>query len=243
MENASKEGRFSAIPNGATSWEARSKLIAAICYIFGVISLETPSMLLLTYILVVIFFLFIRISFSLLLKRYLIITPFLLLMTVPLLWQYSTDHALFALAIIIKAFTSMTVITIVLETQSLDDLMNSLVGLKMPPVLVTILILSYRYVFLFLDDIDKMLTAAKSRFFSGGLRIASLKIYGHLIASLLTKAIQRSDKMYEAMASRGFTGKLTFQNVQKIGHLDLIKTSCTIILILCFIVVEKSILN
>ncbi|MFD2043527.1 cobalt ECF transporter T component CbiQ [Ornithinibacillus salinisoli] len=238
MDNIAKD-KQGTIQNWANSWESRAKLIAAICYIFGVISLESPHTLFIAYTLALFLFLLIRISFFLLLKRYLIITPFLLLMTIPLLWQYSVENAIFSIIIIMKAYISMTVITIVLETQSLDDLINGLAGLKLPPILITILILSYRYVFLFLDDIERMITATKSRFFHGGIRINSLKVYGHLIASLLFKAIQRSEKMHEAMVSRGFTGSLTFQNTNTPKLSDIFKSCFAISIIIFLIVLEK----
>ncbi|SET55431.1 cobalt ECF transporter T component CbiQ [Oceanobacillus limi] len=240
MEETVYDQQQTQIPKWARSWESRSKLIAAICYIFGVISLTTLPTLIIAYTFSLITLVSMRISFILLLKRYLIITPFLLLMTLPLFSQYTMDNALFASLIIIKAFTSMTVITILLETQSLDTLMNSLTGLKMPPMLITILILSYRYVFLFLDDISRMMTAAKSRFFKGELGVRSLRVYGHFIASLLIKALHRSDKMYEAMASRGFNGQLAFQSTKKVGYHDIFKTCLTVIVIALLIIFERT---
>lgn len=133
----------------------------------------------------------------------------------------------------------MTIITIVLDSQSLDQFMNGLAGLKIPSVMITVLILSYRYVFLFLDDIQKMQTAAKSRFFNGGVRIRSLKVYGQLTGMLLIRSLDRADRMYQAMASRGFDGRLRFKESQKITRVDLFKTSFASIIIILLVVIEK----
>ncbi|GAE24894.1 hypothetical protein JCM9140_857 [Halalkalibacter wakoensis JCM 9140] len=223
------------ISKWALSWEPRAKLIAAVLYIFGVISLSSPIMITIAYLITFIAVFLMGISITLLLKRYLIILPFLLLMTLPLVFgqgsAFSVDHLSFAIVIFLKAFTSMTVITIILDTQSLEQFMTSLSHLKVPPVLITVLMLSYRYVFLFLDDIQKMQTAAKSRFFKGGIGLSQLKIYGQLTGCLLRKSLDRSDKVYEAMASRCFNGQLQFSSPKLITKLDLTKTISVIFII------------
>jgi cobalt/nickel transport system permease protein len=234
---------LTSIPKWAKSWEPRAKLIAAVFYIFTVISFTNLSILFIAFAITFIGLLLMRISFILLLKRYLVITPFLLLMTIPLLFNFDlsfhTQNLQFIFLIVMKAFTSMTVITIILDSQSLDQFMNSLSGLKIPAVFITVLILSYRYVFLFLDDIQKMQTAARSRFFRGGLGISKIKVYGQLTAALLSRSMERADRMYEAMASRCFTGQLYFQKGQKIMAADIGKTGCAVLIILLLLVLDK----
>lgn len=237
MKTAKKQS--ATITNWAFSWDPRAKLMAGFCYIFGVISLTSIPVTILAYSLSIIVLIFMRISIRLLLTRYLIITPFLLLMTVPFLWNPGEDNLIFAGLIILKAFTSMTVITIILESESLDELMNSLAGLKIPTVLITIIILSYRYVYQFLDDLERMLTAVKSRFFRGSIRLKNLNVYGKLMAALLIRALDRSDKMYQAMASRGFNGAFPVERMEKIGLNDIFKTSFVILIIVIFIVIER----
>src|SRR5699024_1320204 len=136
------------------------------------------------------------------------------------------------LFIIMKAFISMTVITIILDSQSIDQFINSLAGLKIPAVFITVLILSYRYVFLFLEDIQKMQTAAKSRFFCGGIGIKKIKVYGQLTAALVSRSMERADRLYEAMVSRCFTGNLHFQKGKKFKPADIANTGCTIMMVL-----------
>jgi len=234
---------LTAIPKWAKSWEPRAKLIAAVFYIFSVISFTNLPVVFIAFIFAFIGLVWMRISLILLLKRYLIIAPFLMLMTVPLLFNidlsFHTQNVDFILLIVMKALTSMTVITIILDSQTLEQFMNSLAGLKIPAVFITVLILSYRYVFLFLDDIQKMQTAAKSRFFRGGIGISKLKVYGQLTAALLSRSIERADRMYEAMASRCFTGKLYFQKADKITSADIGKTGCTVLIVFLLFLIDK----
>ncbi|GAE34322.1 transmembrane component NikQ of energizing module of nickel ECF transporter [Halalkalibacter akibai JCM 9157] len=177
-------------------------------------------------------------------KRCLIITPFLLLMTIPLLFNQGLslihDNVIFALLIITKAFTSMTVLTILLDSQSLEQFMNSLAHLKVPPILITVLMLSYRYVFLFLEDIQKMQLAAKARFFNGGINIKSLRTYGQLTGCLLIKSLDRSEHVYEALTSRSFTGQLQFGSCKAVSKFDISKSLVVVLTISALVIIEKS---
>ncbi|UOE92034.1 cobalt ECF transporter T component CbiQ [Alkalihalobacillus sp. LMS39] len=226
------------------NWEGRTKLVTGLIFIFGVISLQQLFIVGLSFLFSFFLALFLRIPFVTLCKRYLIITPFLLLMTVPLFFTTGNitphDNIIFAFTIIVKAFTSMTMITLILETQTLEQFMNSLAHLKIPSVLITVLILSYRYVFLFLDDIQKMQLAARSRFFSGGIRLKSLKTYGQLTGSLLTKSIDRSDHVYEAMASRSFNGKLHVRTCATLKKTDILKGAVLILFLIVLFGLERN---
>ncbi|WP_216828694.1 cobalt ECF transporter T component CbiQ [Alkalihalobacterium elongatum] len=233
---------FEGISQWALVWESRAKLISAIIYIFGVISLHTVSFALIAYSFSIFASLVMGISFLTLLKRYLLIAPFVLLMTIPLVFgggiPLDPDRIAFALLIILKAVTSMTVLTIILETQSVDQFMNSLAHLKVPSIMITVLLLSYRYVFLFLDDIQKMQLALKTRFFNGGISINNLKVYGQLTGALLLKSLDRSEKVFQAMVSRGFNGNLCFGQAHEITRSDLIKTGLSFFIIMLIVAVE-----
>lgn len=232
-------GKQHLIPKWAFVWDPRTKLIAGICYIFAVISLTTFPVMLVAYTLPILFLLLLKISIRLLLTRYLIITPFLILMTVPLLWNPGANNLMFTGLIILKAYTSMTILTIMLESESPDTLMNSLTELRIPAILVTILILSYRYIFLFLDDFNRMLIAVKSRFFRGGIQFKNLNVYGQLMAALLTRALERSNKMYQAMSARNFNGTFPMKKMKRIGFSDCLKIIFVIIIVLLFNLVER----
>lgn len=227
----------------ALSWEARTKLIAVILFIFGVISLNTVSVGIVALIFAIIGALSMGLSFIFLLKRYLLIAPFLLLMTLPLVFggglPIESDRVAFASLIVLKATTCMTMMTILLHTQSVDDFLDSLAHLKVPPIIITILLLSFRYVFLFFDDIQKMQLAARSRFFSGKITMRNLKIYGQLMGGLIVKSLDRAENVYKAMLARCFNGSLRSRTAKKVYYRDVFKTVATFSFIIVLIVIER----
>lgn len=227
----------------AINWEARTKLIAVVIFIFGVISLTTPVFALVAFTIAVVGSLAMGISSILLVKRYLIILPFLLLMTVPLIvgggLPIELERLSFAFLIFLKAITCMTVMTILLTTQSVDDFMDSLAHLKVPPIVITILLLSYRYVFLFFDDIQKMQLAARSRFFSGGISLRNIKIYGQLTGGLLIKSLDRAENVYNAMVARCFTGTIRTRERRPIVMADILISSIPFLIVVILILIER----
>lgn len=227
----------------AISWESRAKFIAAIIYIFGVISLNTPLLVTVCFAVSFMSALCMGLSISLILKRYLLIAPFILLMTVPLIigggFPVDPDQITFASLILSKSVTAMTVMTIILNTQSMDQFITSLAHLKIPSIIITILLLSYRYVFIFFEDIQKMQIALKSRFFSGKISWENIKIYGQLTGALLVKSLDRADNVYNAMSARCFNGMFRFGKANKITVSDILKTSLVFLFILVIILWEK----
>lgn len=230
------------ISNWALLWEARAKLVAAIFFIFGVISLQTTIFALLAFLIVFSVALLMGLSFVFLLGRYLLIAPFILLMTIPLVigsgFPLDPERVSFASLIILKAVTAMTIMTILLHTQTQDQFINSLAHLKVPSIVITILLLSYRYVFLFIDDIQKMQLALKTRFFKGGIGIKSLKTYSHLTGFLLLKSLDRSENVYNAMAARGFNGSLRFGIARSLNKRDFYKTTLSLFIIITLLTIE-----
>ncbi|WP_163970483.1 cobalt ECF transporter T component CbiQ [Oceanobacillus halotolerans] len=240
MEDQLEEDK---IRKWALAWEPRTKLVAVILFIFGVISLTTIPTTVTAYLFSLLMILLMGISITLVLKRYLIILPFLLLMTIPLLFStgltVSNENLTFAILILLKAFTAMTVISILLDTQTMEQFMRSLAGLRVHPIIITVLMHSYRYVFLFLDDIQKMQIAAKSRLFKGGISIRNLKIFGQLIGALLIRSVDRSERVYKAMTSRSFDGRLRVRPTSTITSLDYLKTSFMLMMIFLLIFAEN----
>ena len=164
-------------------------------------------------------------------------------MTLPLLFgggfPIEESRVTFASLIVLKAVTAMTIMTILLTTQTIDQFVRSLAELKIPPIIITILLLSYRYVFLFFEDIQRMQVALKSRFFSGKITWRNLNTYGQLTGALLLRSLDRADKVYNAMRARCFDGNYKYTQKSSITKYDVLKSSTVIMLVTIIIIIEK----
>jgi cobalt/nickel transport system permease protein len=63
----------------------------------------------------------------------------------------------------------------------------------------------YRYIFIIVDEVQRMKRARDSRNYKGRW-IWQAKVIGYMIASLFLRSHQRAENVYNAMCARGFDG-------------------------------------
>ncbi|MCK5589569.1 MAG: cobalt ECF transporter T component CbiQ [Dehalococcoidales bacterium] len=154
------------------------------------------------------------------LKRSLVIFPFVLLIAIFIpffkqgevagsyniwLWQVSVTYdGLFILAnVVVKAWLSIHSLILLSATTKFTELLKGLRQLGVPKVIVLILSFMYRYVFVLVDEVMRMRRARDSRNF-GGSRLHQLRTIGNMIGTLFIRSYERGERIYAAMLSRGF---------------------------------------
>ncbi len=157
------------------------------------------------------------------LKRSLVIMPFVLLIAIFIpffeegevagsyniwLWQVSvTYNGLQVLVnIVIKAWLSILSLILLTSTTKMTDLLKGLEQLRMPRVMVMILSFMYRYIFVLVDEVMRMKQARDSRNF-GGKRLWQIRTIGNMIGTLFIRSYERGERVYAAMLARGFDGQ------------------------------------
>ena len=157
------------------------------------------------------------------LKRSLVIIPFVLLIAifVPFfregevagsyniwLWQVSVTYSGLQVLwnILAKAWLSILSLILLTSTTKITTLLECLVQLHMPRVMVLILSFMYRYIFVLVDEVLRMKQARDSRNF-GGSRLWQLRTIGNMIGTLFIRSYERGERVYAAMLARGFDGQ------------------------------------
>jgi len=169
------------------------------------------------------------------LKRSLVIVPFVLVIAIFIpffkpgevagsyniwLWQVSVTYdGLFVLAnVVTKAWLCILSLILLSATTKFTDLLKGLKQLGMPKIIVLILSFMYRYIFVLADEVMRMRQARDSRNF-GGARLRQLKTIGNMIGTLFIRSYERGERIYVAMLARGFDGEIRSLhqlNLQKI---------------------------
>ena len=109
---------------------------------------------------------------------------------------------LFAL-LVIRATVCLAVLVLFCNTTRFSDLLLILRALRLPGMLVTTLSLMYRYVFVLIDEKERMERARASRTFAA----RRTWIWQHgasLIAQLFLRSVTRAERIYAAMCARGW---------------------------------------
>jgi len=69
---------------------------------------------------------------------------------------------------------------------------------------------TYRYIFLFIDEAQRMGVAMDSRGFKKGTNLHTLKTIGRLVGMLFVRSYERTEGVYQAMISRGYSSNFKY---------------------------------
>lgn len=138
--------------------------------------------------------------------------PVLLLLTVPLLvsqgWPPSAELRLTAALLALRMTASALVLMGFLAGKSGEELVEGLRRLKMPPVMIQVLLLSFRYFMMVRQDGEKAWRALKVRGLGQLSTLGRLPVTGEWLGGFFLKSMDHSEKVYQAMQARGFGGHL-----------------------------------
>jgi len=205
--------------------DPRTKLITTLSFILAVV-LTPPDRwqaFALYFLLVATLILLSRVPPLYVLKRSLVIMPFVLLIAIFIpffkegevagsynlwLWQVTVTYSGLQVFwnILAKAWLSILSLILLTSTTKFSNLLKGLENLRLPRVMTMILSFMYRYLFVLVDEVMRMKQARDSRNFGGG-RLWQLRTIGNMIGTLFIRSYERGERVYAAMVARGFDGQ------------------------------------
>jgi cobalt/nickel transport system permease protein len=121
------------------------------------------------------------------------------------LFSVSRDGLLILWNVTIKALISVACLIILSSTTPFSDLMHGFERLHVPRFFTTVAAFMYRYVFIIVDEAERMSRARDSRNFRGRW-LWHARVIGYMVASLFIRSQERAERVYQAMSARGFDG-------------------------------------
>ena len=153
-------------------------------------------------------------------RRLLVIAGFLLLIWIvlpltcggPVIWEYAflkigQTGVDLALELTLKTSAMLLIFLALISTMSTADLAHALHSLKLPPKLVLLLLITYRYIFLIEDELQTMLRAARIRNFQPDTSLHCYRTYANLLGMLFVRSAERAQRIHKAMLCRAFDGR------------------------------------
>ncbi len=125
----------------------------------------------------------------------------------------------------IKALSIMLLFICLFGTARLQESMKAMEFFKLPPILLSLLFFTYRYIFLYLEELGKLLTAARLRGYTLLRGLKGLKSTVSILVTLLIRSYEQSERVYAAMRLRGYTGAFPTLCRFKTQASDVLKTS------------------
>jgi len=134
-----------------------------------------------------------------------------LLLRVPLgpwNWSITSGGLLRGLELAARIIGGMSVLLFFSLTTPLPEMMRAARFFRVPPVLVELTLIMYRYIFLLLEEGSRIRNAEKARlgFVTPRAGVRSASILGGM---LLLRSFDRAERSFAAMRCRGYRGALT----------------------------------
>jgi len=136
-----------------------------------------------------------------LLKRVLFFEPFVI--AIASLALLAPGGAMKFGSMIVKSTLSLVTVTVLSNTTPFGELLGVLRGIRAPAVFVTILALMYRYLFVLIDEFERIDRARQSRTFTAG-RYRRWFMSSTVLGALFLRSTERAGRIYAAMCARGW---------------------------------------
>jgi cobalt/nickel transport system permease protein len=127
------------------------------------------------------------------------------------LWEWRflhiTDQGLWAaLALAMKTVALVTLALTLLATAPLHVTLHAAARLGVPRLLVHLTLLTYRYTFVLLDELNRLRIAVRVRAFRNSMSGHAYRTIGQVTGTLLARGADRAERVAHAMRCRGFDG-------------------------------------
>jgi len=164
-----------------------------------------------------------------------------------LMWKLTvTDMGLLRfMSILVRSWLSVQMAIMLVAVARFPDIVHALEHLRVPSILTTIIAFLYRYLFVLVDEVFRLLRAREARSAaaagsrSGGSVAWRARVAGNMAGQLFLRSYERSDRVYNAMLARGYAGHLMTINPHELGNIDYITAVLAISLILLLQVIGR----
>jgi cobalt/nickel transport system permease protein len=195
--------RYSRIKSPVHRLPASAKLLVAAAVLISVVGFPAGTRVVFPAILI--FLLAIafvsRIPWRFIVGRLLLLEPFALGIALLSLLQHNGEEIF--LTILMKSSLCLLTMILASNTTPFSEVLQSLRSAGVPSILITVLALAYRYLFVLIDEGERIQRARRSRTF-GHSKGRSWYSLSTLVGELFVRSTERAERIYTAMTSRGW---------------------------------------
>lgn len=131
-----------------------------------------------------------------------------------------TGGMLSFLTLLLKGVFSLMASFLLIATTGIEQICYALSLLKVPDLLVTQILITYRYISLLLKETGTMMNAYSMR--APGQKGLHFSAWGSFVGQLLIRSMDRAQNLYQSMQMRGFRGSFYYARETAFGLADLL---------------------
>jgi len=159
-----------------------------------------------------------QIPLGFIVRRTLVILPFIILATLAAPWRGISGLSM----LFLRAILCLIVLIVLTNTTRFAELLRALRGLGCPLVLASNLGFLYRYLFVLTEESMRMRLARDCRRVGHAPFGKEISIMGSMLGTLLVRSFEHAERMYNAMLSRGYAGEFPVVNAHRLSWPDLV---------------------
>jgi len=142
-----------------------------------------------------------KIPMKFLFRRILFFEPFVIVASTLALLQ-AGGSVRFA-SILVKSTLSLIAVILFSNTTPFTELIIFLRRIRIPNIFLTILALMYRYIFVLIDEMERIQRARQSRTYAKGFSRRWI-VMSTVLGQLFLRSTERAERIYAAMCARGW---------------------------------------
>ena len=114
------------------------------------------------------------------------------------------------MTLMMKGVFSVLASYLLIATTGIEKICYAMRLLHIPSVIVTQILLTYRYITVLLEEANRMMQAYALR--APNQKGVHYKVWGSLAGQLLLRSMDRAGEVYESMCLRGYKGEFCYKN-------------------------------
>ena len=122
------------------------------------------------------------------------------------------------ISLIIKSTLMVSAGFLLIATTGIDDIAGAMSLVKIPSIFVLLFLLTYRYIFVLMDEAERLLKGYSLR--APGQRGVKIKVWGSMIGQLLIRSFNRAQIIYQSMVLKGYNGRYNISGVKGFGYAE-----------------------
>lgn len=163
-----------------------------------------------------------------LVKRVLLVEPFIVITGIlnPIFdknlvqlggMEFSGGWLTFA-SLMLKSTLMVLAGLLLIATTGIDEIARALSILKIPSIFILLFILTYRYIFVLMDEAGRLIRAYSLR--APGQAGVNIRVWGSMVGQLLIRTYNRAQTIYQSMTLKGYSGNYTISVEKRFRSVD-----------------------
>lgn len=134
--------------------------------------------------------------------------------------------------LMMKGVFSLMASFLLIATTPIEEICGGLRLIRLPKILVTLVLLTYRYISIMLDEVGIMINSYSLR--APNQKGIHYSAWGSFIGQLILRSMDKANMLYESMLLRGFNGEFDYRITKKKSPYSwLIMLVCMCLITIC----------